>query len=345
MDDNDKLGDRSNSIFHINVEKADCGTVFKPIKNGIIYWNENVNLTSYVDLYFQEDAEFTKVPNWKQIMQDTFDNWQRQRQDIEYDPVVQMSPMTSLTIMEPQERCTISINIPFKKLGDHGDQIVLYNEVVNIFKHYNFIANETIFPIDQIRTVTRGKKNQKIIEQKQKAWNRWKIKNQRYFNKQSKEKQIALKHQHFTDQILINQIFIEFKVWVDKIPKYIDYTVGQWDIKRKNSRLSKLEKRIKSMYQCYSCGGNACRDKRCRHFNKKVTKLCQKNGIDYKNDKNGYEKMKKLMGRFCHHCGKTGGHHGENVKCEQFCKWCKSHDHDSTVNPKCPYWNCWGIIS
>ena len=79
-----------------------------------------------------------------------------------------------------------------------------------------------------------------------------------------------------------------------------------------------MGKRLRSLYQCWSCGGIACKDRRCRHFNKEVIKLCKKNNIDYKNDRNGFERMKKLMGRFCHHCGKTGGHHGEDVKCKQY---------------------------
>ena len=153
MDDNDKLNDRSNSIFHINVEEANCNSTHKPVKNGIIYWNENVNLTSYVDLYFQDDAKFTKVPNWQQIMQDSFHHWQKRRQGIDYNPIVQMSPMTSMSIMIPQDRCTISISIPFKKLKDHGNQSRLYKEVVRIFHHYNHVMNEKIFPIDKIRTL------------------------------------------------------------------------------------------------------------------------------------------------------------------------------------------------
>ena len=60
-----EVNDRTGSIFHINVEKADCGATFKPIKNGIIFWNENINLSNYVDLFFQIDSKFTKTPNWQ----------------------------------------------------------------------------------------------------------------------------------------------------------------------------------------------------------------------------------------------------------------------------------------
>ena len=85
MNDKDKMNDRTNSIFHVNVEKANCGAMYKPVKNGIIYWQDKVNFSSYVDLYFQEDAEFAKVPNWQQIMIDSFDNWQRSREGKTYD--------------------------------------------------------------------------------------------------------------------------------------------------------------------------------------------------------------------------------------------------------------------
>ena len=63
-------------------------------------------------------------------------------------------PCTLLTILEPQERCTISINIPFKRLNDHGDQRLLYKEVVRVFEHYNYLhtkqsgSNNDIFPIN-----------------------------------------------------------------------------------------------------------------------------------------------------------------------------------------------------
>ena len=77
-----------------------------------------------------------------------------------------------------------------------------------------------------------------------------------------------------------------------------------------------------SSYQCYSCGGIACHDKRCRHFNEAVIELCEENGIDWHNDKDGWNRMKKLMGKFCHHCGKTGGHHGKKESCQKHCKWC-----------------------
>ena len=60
MNEDDKYADRTGSIYHINVENANCGAEFKPIKNGIIFWNQNINLTKYVDLYFQEDAIGTR---------------------------------------------------------------------------------------------------------------------------------------------------------------------------------------------------------------------------------------------------------------------------------------------
>ena len=103
-----------------------------------------------------------------------------------------------LSIIEPQEKCTISINIPFKRLHDHGDQTILYKEVVKSFEHYNFInyeknGNKDTFPIDRIRTVTRGKKNYKIIESKWKSWLSWKKKNQRYYQNLSQKRQQELR--------------------------------------------------------------------------------------------------------------------------------------------------------
>ena len=109
MNDNDKVNHRTGSIFHINVEKADCGATFKPIKNGIIFWNENINLSNYVDLFFQIDSKFTKTPNWQQIMVETFNNWQREREEKECKDSVEISKSTSMTILEPQKKYTISI--------------------------------------------------------------------------------------------------------------------------------------------------------------------------------------------------------------------------------------------
>ena len=54
------------------------------------------------------------------------------------------------------------------------------------------------------------------------------------------------------------------------------------------------------------------------------------------------KKAKGLIDRFCHNCGKTGGHTGP---CHQQCKWCKSTEHNSIAHPECPFWNAWGIIS
>ena len=116
----------------------------KPIKNEIIFWNQNINLTKYVNLYFQEDAKFTKKANWKKEMMESFERWQKRREGMEYNEKNEISPCTSLNILEPQERCTISINIPFKRLHDHGDQRILYKEVVIVFEHYNYLYKSNL---------------------------------------------------------------------------------------------------------------------------------------------------------------------------------------------------------
>ena len=241
MSDKEKLMDRTGSIYHIDVTKANCGSEYKPVKNGTIYWNEMINVTNYVDLYFQQDAKFTKTPNWEEIMIETFEKWQERRQGMDYNSKVVISPDTALNIMKQQEKCTISINIPVKRLNDHGDQSILYNEVVRIFEHCNYwnkLKNKPeIFPINHIRTVTRGRKNKKIINQKWINWNNWKRKNARYFIRLSEKKQIELENQHFYDQILINQVFVDFDIWVDDIPKTIDYLVGTWKIQRKKCKI------------------------------------------------------------------------------------------------------------
>ena len=41
----------------------------------------------------------------------------------------------------------------------------------------------------------------------------------------------------------------------------------------------------------------------------------------------------------------TGGHQDPNTKCTMKCKWCGSHEHNSTTHPKCPFWNAWCIIT
>ena len=158
------------------------------------------------------------------------------------------------------------------------------------------------------------------------------------------KKTTRIKHKYYTDQILINQVFVDFDVWVENIPKEIDYTVGRWIIKRTNDRLSRLEKRIDSLYQCHSCGVPGCKDGRCKNFKEALHKLAAKNGVNTK-DKTKMQKLKKLMDRFCHNCGKTGGHQDLNHKCIRKCKFCGSHDHNSTTHPKCPFWNAWDIIT
>ena len=150
-------------------------------------------------------------------------------------------------------------------------------------------------------------------------WIRWKNKNRQYYQNQSEKKRLELKHKHFTDQILINQVFVDFDIWIDNIPKEIDYTVGKWTIKRKNKKYSRLEKRIQSMYQCYTCGSTMCRDGRCRNYKEAICGLADEMGID-KNDKEEMKKLKPLMGRFCHICGKTGGHQRKDEKCVSKCK-------------------------
>ena len=143
---------------------------------------------------------------------------------------------------------------------------------------------------------------------------------------------------------MINQVFVDFDIWIENVPKEIDFTVGKWTIKRKNKKYSRLEKRIQSLYQCYSCGSTLCRDGRCRNYKEALMELADEMGID-RRDKEEIKKLKPLMGRFCHICGKTGGHHGKDEKCVMKCKWCGSHDHNSTTHPECPFWNAWGIIT
>ena len=154
-----------------------------------------------------------------------------------------------------------------------------------------------------------------------------------------------MEYKHFTDKILINQVFIDFDIWVENIPNEIDYTVGKWKIDRKNSKQNKLEKRIFSLYQFYSCGGIACRDGRCRHYNEALDKLANKLGIDLSKDKSRLNELKQMIRRFCHNCGKTGGHANPDTKCKRRCKWCGSHDYSGTIHPQCPFWNACGIIT
>ena len=64
MTDYDKIYDRTGSVYSIQVNDH----MFKPIKNGIVYWDEPLNLTNYVDLFFQPDSSFIQIDNWKEKM-------------------------------------------------------------------------------------------------------------------------------------------------------------------------------------------------------------------------------------------------------------------------------------
>ena len=206
-------------------------------------------------------------------MMESFDKWQKRRQGMEYSEKNEISPSTSLNILEAQERCTISINIPFKRLNDHGDQRILYKEVVRVFEHYNYLykkqsgSNNDIFPIQHIRTVTRGKKHYKTIQSKKRNWLNLKNKHRSYYQRLPYKQRKELEYKHYTDKILINQVFIDFDIWVliFQMKLIIQLVNGRLNVKIQDKINWKSV--FFSLYQCYSCGGIACRDGRCRHYN------------------------------------------------------------------------------
>ena len=334
MTDWDKIYDRTGSVYSIQVDKNS----FRPIKNGVVYWDEPLNLTNSVDLFFQPDAAFTQVEGWKNRMENEFEEWQNNRRDKDIEEDIEIGHEVSLKIFEPKDKCTLLLTIPHMELKDHGDPIDLYWDVLKIFKYFNYqqklIGNEEI-PISKIRTVTRGRKNKHFCDQQFKKWEKWLNNNEDYYYSLNEDQQKGIYDRQYTDQTLTNQVFVQFSTWIDDIPDSIDYVLGKFPMKCITTKLTQLEKRSQSFKQCYSCGAIECADRRCRVYNYTIRKIAKQKGITL-------VEARKLMGKFCGNCGQTGGHVGH---CKMHCKWCGSDNHNSMIHPECPYWNAWGILT
>ena len=331
----DKVMDTSNSTYHIQDSKGDS----KPIRKGIIQWNENVQFNNYVDIFFQHDAHFAKQHKWAERMVSQFEQWQQQRQNLQIDTSVEMDKDVQLTIIKPSTSCTIKISIPVAELEDDGNPVKLYDSMVNIFKHHNHLQRKLnkkkIIPIENIKTITRSKKNRDIIDKVWDRWSNWKKNNSNYYGNMQQMEQIKLQEKRLLSQVVTGNIFVQFDKWIDELPEKIDYALGGWPITLVTKRLTPLERRMRSFHQCKHCGGIECRKDFCYEFNRTRDKIAEKNGISKK-------AAQKCIGKFCQNCGQIGGHIG---KCEQKCRFCGKHDHNSLVHPECPYWNGWGILT
>ena len=332
----DKIIDRSNSTYHISTDDGES----KPIRRGIIQWDSNVQFQNCVDFYFLNTAAFAQQDDWEERMKTQFYDWQRQRQNmvINEDGVV-MAKDTIFEIFKPTNNCTIRINIPMSELDDCGNPVKLHKQVKKILKYHNYMEKrkngKNIFPIDCIKTITRSKKSKDIVDKVINRWENWKFNNRNRYNKMSQETKLLIQEKRVLEQIFSNNIYIEFNKWVDNIPKEIDYALDKWMVELVSSKDSILEKRLRALKQCDSCGDIKCRKNRCRNFKKTVNMLALKYNVNK-------ETAKKWMGRFCDNCGQTGGHRG---KCERYCKFCGSTTHNSQVSPLCPYWNGWAILT
>ena len=146
--------------------------------------------------------------------------------------------------------------------------------------------NPRLFPIDSIKSVVRGKKNDTFIRKQWNIWETWKNNNINYYNSMSEQQQEAVWNRYYIDHVITNKIYITFDKWKDDVPDEIDYVLGRFVVKRITTKLTKLEKREKEFYQCHTCGGIECINRRCRQYNYTVEKISKKNNISIQQAKN-----------------------------------------------------------
>ena len=331
----DKIMDTSNSTYHIQDSNGNS----KPIRKGIIQWNENVQFNNYVDIFFQHDAQFAKQYKWAERMISQFEQWQNQRRNLQIDTSVEMDKDVKLSIIKPSTSCTIRISIPVAELEDDGNPIKLYDSVVNIFKHHNHLQKKLnknkIIPIEHIKTITRSKKNRDIIDKVWARWSNWKNNNSNYYGNMQQMEQVKLQEKRLLSQVVTGNIYVQFDKWIDNLPEKIDYALGGWPVTLVTKKLTALERRMRSFHQCKHCGGIECKKDFCNEFNATRDKIAEKHGISKK-------AAQKYIGKFCQNCGQIGGHIG---KCERKCRFCGKKDHNSLVHPECAYWNGWAMMT
>ena len=341
--------DRDGNIFSVSINDKHEQ---RPMKNGNVFFDEKVNDTRYVDFLFHPNAAFVGCANWENEMVTQFERWQEWRRDLhqqqklEWDEEMELPLDTKIRIIKPKTRCTLAMNIPMSKLRDHGDSITMYKEITNIFKHYNYSQrkneNAVLIPIESIRTVSRGFKNKNWMVKKTEDWRRWLNKNSEYFKKCNPKKQLQLKQKIYYDHIYTNTIYVEFNTWLDNFPDSIDYKLGDIKLRCTTTKETKLEKVMRKLYQCYTCGGIACADRSCRHFNSTVEEIQKYNSLNGK--EMPFREAKEWMGRFCQNCGQIGGHYGRECHREMHCKWCGSNSHDNNIDLECSYWNAIAML-
>ena len=308
----EKVIDNSNSTYQIQTLNGDL----KPIRRGIVRWNENIQSNNYVDVLFLASAKFADQENWIDRMLTIFEEWQKQRQNIELNLDFDMDKDTTLEIIEPTTTCTIRMNIPVSELEDGGNPIKLYNQVIKILKYHNNIEKKKngneIFPLSNIKTISRSKKSKSHIDKVLSRWENWKFNNQKRYEKMNVQTKQIIQEKRVLEQIVTGNIYIEFDKWLDHIPKYIDYALGVWKVDLVTTPLSDLEKRCRAIGQCQTCGDITCEYNRCRKYNQLVDQLADQYNVKK-------EKAKRWIGRFCTNCGQIGGHRG---KCHTHCRFC-----------------------
>ena len=341
--------DRDGNIYKVVINEKNEQ---RPMKNGNVFFDDRVNDTRYVDFLFHQNAAFTGCDNWKTEMESQFNRWQEwrreqeEKQELDWDEEMELPLDTKMRIIEPKTRCTLALNIPMSKLRDHGDSVTIYNEITNIFKHYNYSQrkekNPILIPTEAIRTVARGYKDREWIVKKTNDWRKWYENNSEYFKNCNPKKQLQLKQKIYYDHIYTNTIYVEFNKWIDEFPEIIDYKLGDIKLRCTTTKDTRLEKVMKQLYQCYTCGGIECADRKCRHYNATVEDIRNYNKIN--GSKMSFKEAKDWMGRFCQNCGQVGGHLGQECHHTMKCKWCGSHDHDNNINAECCYWNAIGML-
>ena len=331
----DKCTSMSNSTYHVQASDGEN----KPIRKGIIQWNQNVQFQNYVDILFVQNALFAQQQDWKKRMEEQFSEWQKQRQNLEINTDISFEKDVTMEIIEPSQTCTIRMNISTTELEDAGNPIKLYDQMIKIFKYHNNLEiqkqGKNIIPIDHIKTIARSKKSKDIVERVLNNWDRWKNENQQKYDNMDQKTKVIVQEKRVLEQIVTGNIYIEFDRWLDNIPECIDYALGKWKIEQLSDKMSTLERRMFTFTQCKHCGRIECENNRCREFNKMALVLAGKYDVEVK-------QAKKWIGRFCHNCGQVGGHQG---KCERHCRFCDSNDHNSMISPECPYWNGWAILT
>ena len=165
-------------------------------------------------------------------------------------------------------------------MGDNGNPIKLHDQIIKILKHHNNLEkdkeNPQFLPIKNIKSIARSRKKKEIVDRVLSRWEYWKDQNSNMYKNLNRQQKLKIQEKRVFEQIFTNNIFIEFDQWLDNIPDEIDYALGTWKLVLVSTKLSTLERRLKSFYQCKYCRGIECTSTTCRRFTKMAKLLARK---------------------------------------------------------------------